>query len=58
MDTPKEHMLRFLLECPKKTSRTAKRICFKGTLDLMVLKTLDALGPLHGYGRSRAASSR
>ena len=25
----------------------------KGTLDLMVLKTLDALGPLHGYGISR-----
>jgi PadR family transcriptional regulator PadR len=22
----------------------------QGTLDLMVLKTLDALGPLHGYG--------
>ncbi len=25
----------------------------QGTLDLMVLKTLDALGPLHGYGISR-----
>ena len=25
----------------------------KGTLDLMVLKTLEALGPLHGYGISR-----
>jgi PadR family transcriptional regulator len=25
----------------------------KGTLDLMVLKTLAALGPLHGYGISR-----
>ena len=24
-----------------------------GTLDLMVLKTLDALGPLHGYGIAR-----
>ena len=24
-----------------------------GTLDLMVLKTLDALGPLHGYGVAR-----
>jgi len=22
----------------------------QGTLDLMVLKTLDAMGPLHGYG--------
>ena len=24
-----------------------------GTLDLMVLKTLDGLGPLHGYGIAR-----
>jgi PadR family transcriptional regulator PadR len=24
----------------------------QGTLDLMVLKTLDAMGPLHGYGIS------
>jgi len=25
----------------------------QGTLDLMVLKTLNALGPLHGYGIAR-----
>jgi PadR family transcriptional regulator PadR len=25
----------------------------RGTLDLMVLKTLDAMGPLHGYGIAR-----
>jgi PadR family transcriptional regulator len=25
----------------------------QGTLDLMVLKTLDVLGPLHGYGLAR-----
>ncbi len=25
----------------------------QGTLDLMVLKTLDSLGPLHGYGIAR-----
>src|SRR5258707_12555995 len=25
----------------------------QGTLDLMVLKTLDALGPVHGYGVAR-----
>jgi len=25
----------------------------QGTLDLMVLRTLDALGPLHGYGIAR-----
>ena len=26
---------------------------FHGTLALMILKTLDALGPLHGYGIAR-----
>ena len=25
----------------------------QGTLDLMVLKTLEGLGPLHGYGIAR-----
>ena len=39
-----------------------RRICFwpavkaeilQGTLDLMVLKTLEAMGPLHGYGIAR-----
>ena len=25
----------------------------QGTLDLMVLKTLETLGPLHGYGIAR-----
>ncbi|MBM3727962.1 MAG: PadR family transcriptional regulator [Acidobacteria bacterium] len=25
----------------------------QGTLDLMILKTLEALGPLHGYGVAR-----
>ena len=25
----------------------------QGTLDLMVLKTLDSMGPLHGYGLAR-----
>jgi PadR family transcriptional regulator PadR len=32
---------------------TAKSDVLQGTLDLMVLKTLDALGPLHGYGIAR-----
>ncbi len=26
----------------------------QGTLDLIVLKTLEALGPLHGYGSPSA----
>jgi PadR family transcriptional regulator, regulatory protein PadR len=29
---------------------SARGEVLQGTLDLMVLKTLDALGPLHGYG--------
>lgn len=28
----------------------AKSEILQGTLDLMVLKTLEAMGPLHGYG--------
>lgn len=31
----------------------AKTDVLQGTLDLMVLKTLDVLGPLHGYGIAR-----
>jgi PadR family transcriptional regulator PadR len=35
---------------PDPDDRTA---VLQGTLDLMVLKTLDSLGPLHGYGIAR-----
>jgi transcriptional regulator len=31
----------------------AKSAILQGTLDLMVLKTLDAMGPTHGYGIAR-----
>src|SRR5438132_50167 len=31
----------------------AKSEVLQGTLDLMILKTLDVLGPLHGYGIAR-----
>jgi PadR family transcriptional regulator, regulatory protein PadR len=31
----------------------ARSSILQGTLDLMVLKTLDAMGPLHGYGIAR-----
>ncbi len=31
----------------------SKADVLQGTLDLMVLKTLEALGPLHGYGLAR-----
>jgi transcriptional regulator len=31
----------------------AKADVLQGTLDLMVLKTLESMGPLHGYGIAR-----
>lgn len=31
----------------------AKTDVLQGTLDLMVLQTLDSMGPLHGYGIAR-----
>ena len=33
--------------------RDDKAEVLQGTLDLMVLKTLEAMGPLHGYGIAR-----
>ena len=35
---------------PESADRTE---VLQGTLDLMILKTLEALGPLHGYGIAR-----
>ena len=32
---------------------TAKTEIWQGTLAVMILRTLDALGPLHGYGIAR-----
>jgi DNA-binding PadR family transcriptional regulator len=31
-------------------AQSDKSDILQGTLDLMVLKTLDAMGPMHGYG--------
>jgi len=36
-----------------RTGASAKVDVLQGTLDLMVLQTLDSLGPLHGYGIAR-----
>src|SRR5437879_11981390 len=42
------------VDAPKgKPMSQAKAEVLQGTLDLMVLKTLDTLGPLHGYGIAR-----
>jgi PadR family transcriptional regulator PadR len=41
-------------EAPKGETMSGDRSeILQGTLDLMVLKTLDAMGPLHGYGIAR-----
>ena len=37
----------------KGTAAGGKTDVLQGTLDLMVLKTLDTMGPLHGYGIAR-----
>jgi transcriptional regulator len=37
----------------KGTPDLQKSEVLQGTLDLMILKALDALGPLHGYGIAR-----
>ena len=37
----------------KDTMDTPKSEVLQGTLDLMILKTLHALGPLHGFGIAR-----
>jgi transcriptional regulator len=36
-----------------KGAAAAKSEVLQGTLDLMILKTLHALGPLHGFGLAR-----
>jgi transcriptional regulator len=36
-----------------KTTDQKRSEVLQGTLDLMILKTLDAMGPLHGYGIAR-----
>jgi transcriptional regulator len=36
-----------------KNTEAQKSDVLQGTLDLMVLKVLDVLGPLHGYGIAR-----
>src|ERR1700744_6816293 len=35
------------------TDQTRKSDVWQGTMALMVLKTLEAIGPLHGYGIAR-----
>src|SRR6185437_6783089 len=46
-------MLGFYAMAKEKASELARSEVLQGTLDLMVLKTLHALGPLHGFGIAR-----
>src|SRR5229473_5661787 len=49
------------MSCARLLYITHRRVCvaedkseiLQGTLDLMVLKTLEAMGPMHGYGLAR-----
>jgi len=38
---------------PQPPARGSRSEVLQGTLDLMVLKALDAIGPMHGYGIAR-----
>jgi Transcriptional regulator PadR-like family len=54
MDVTKEMCYPPLLIAKEDSSMTGgKSDVLQGTLDLMVLKTLEVLGPLHGYGIAR-----
>jgi len=48
MASPKEACYPTPLDMPKERSEV-----LQGTLDLMILKTLDAMGSQHGYGIAR-----
>jgi len=50
---PKGSVPSFLLETKMKVFMKQKADVLQGTLALMVLKTLDVLGPQHGYGIAR-----
>ncbi len=43
----------YLLKFNRTIMTSAKMDVMQGTLDLLVLKTLDALGPMHGWGLAR-----
>ncbi len=43
----------YLLKLNRTVMTSAKMDVMQGTLDLLVLKTLEALGPMHGWGIAR-----
>lgn len=53
MDTPHSRMVLMWYCNMSRVMPDSKLDLLQGTLDLMVLQTLDAMGPLHGYGIAR-----
>jgi hypothetical protein len=53
MDNPKEYCYASYGMTNEANPDPEKSDVLQGTLDLMVLQSLDALGPLHGYGIAR-----
>jgi len=53
MDIPKERVIASLGYPKEKRMGDQRSEVLQGTLDLMVLKTLFAMGPLHGFGIAR-----
>ena len=44
----------FRYECRQETAMTQQKSeVLQGTLDMLVLKTLEAIGPMHGWGVAR-----
>ena len=46
-------MISFYAMAKGKGNESKRSEVLQGTLDLMILKTLDVMGPLHGYGIAR-----
>jgi hypothetical protein len=53
VDIAKESMIASLVYPKEREMDTGKSEVLQGTLDMMILKTLHALGPLHGFGIAR-----
>jgi PadR family transcriptional regulator PadR len=53
VDTPQIHVIFMWYHNMSRVVQDPKLDLLQGTLDLMVLQTLDAMGPLHGYGVAR-----
>src|SRR5205823_5890993 len=53
VDTQQERPYSPVVNLKERSMAAARGEVLQGTLDLIVLKTLDSMGPLHGYGISQ-----